>query len=68
MSKGINNLSLSAVYPQAVPLDWWPLTRDCFIYGSIVIGLTVVVSDNMIFWWEAMIFVLCYGVFLTGAA
>lgn len=49
----------------AVALDWWPLTRDCVIYGSIVIGLAVVVSDGMIFWWEAMIFVLCYGIFLT---
>lgn len=51
---------------QAVPLEWWPLTRDCAIYGSIVIGLAIVVSDNMIFWWEALIFVLCYGVFLAG--
>lgn len=51
---------------QAVPLEWWPLTRDCAIYGSIVIGLAVVVSDNRIFWWEAMIFVLCYAVFLAG--
>ncbi|EFX87145.1 hypothetical protein DAPPUDRAFT_207878 [Daphnia pulex] len=49
----------------AVPLEWWPLTRDCAIYGSIVIGLAVVVSDNRVFWWEAMIFVLCYGVFLA---
>jgi Ca2+/Na+ antiporter len=51
---------------QAVPLEWWPLTRDCAIYGSIVIGLAVVVSDNRVFWWEAMIFVLCYGVYLAG--
>ncbi|XP_032782284.2 sodium/potassium/calcium exchanger 3 [Daphnia magna] len=49
----------------AVPLEWWPLTRDCAIYGSIVIGLAVVVSDNRIFWWEAMILVVCYGVFLA---
>ena len=32
-----------------MPLEWWPLTRDCAIYGSIVIGLAVVVSDNRIF-------------------
>ena len=52
--------------PQAVALDWWPLTRDCFIYGLIIVGLAVVVSDGMIFWWEAMSLVICYAIFLIG--
>ena len=45
-------------------MEWWPLTRDCVIYGFAVIGLGAILADGLVFWWEAMILVLFYGIFL----
>jgi len=50
---------------QKIPLDWYPITRDCFIYGVTVVILSVVLVDETVFWWEAMIMVICYGVYIT---
>ena len=47
-----------------VPLEWWPLTRDCSIYGFIIVALGLIMLDSLIFWWEALILVLLYGVYL----
>lgn len=46
---------------QKIPLDWYPITRDCLIYGIAVIILAFVLIDESVFWWEAMIMVISYG-------
>ena len=46
---------------QRIPLDWYPISRDCFIYGLTVIVLFVVLVDEKVQWWEAMIMVICYS-------
>ena len=43
-----------------IPLDWYPITRDCFLYGITVILLLVVLIDERVFWWESLILVVCY--------
>ena len=50
---------------QKIPLDWYPITRDCFIYGITVVILSIVLVDETVFWWEAMIMVICYGGYIT---
>jgi len=50
---------------QKIPLDWYPITRDCFIYGITVVILSIVLVDETVFWWEAMMMVVCYGVYIT---
>ena len=35
---------------QKIPLDWYPITRDCLIYGITVIILLVVLIDEKVFW------------------
>ena len=46
---------------QRIPLDWYAVSRDCFVYGLTVIVLFVVLVDEKVQWWEAMIMVICYS-------
>lgn len=48
-----------------ITLDWYPITRDCFIYGITVIILSLVLVDGFVFWWEAMIMVICYAFYIS---
>lgn len=47
-------------------LDWWPISRDCLVYAVSVISLIVVLADGKVMWYEAMILVLIYILYLAG--
>ncbi|CAG5008167.1 unnamed protein product [Parnassius apollo] len=47
-----------------VPLDWWPLTRDCLAYGITVSILICIMHDEYVQWYEAFLLVSLYGVYL----
>nr|XP_018909737.1 PREDICTED: sodium/potassium/calcium exchanger 4 [Bemisia tabaci] len=47
-----------------VPLHWWPLTRDCIAYGITVTILICIIHDERIEWYEALILVILYGVYI----
>jgi len=43
--------------------DWWPLTRDCFIFTINISALIIFMWDSRIEWYEAMVMVIlliCY--------
>ncbi|XP_071451451.1 sodium/potassium/calcium exchanger 3 isoform X2 [Hetaerina americana] len=48
----------------AVPLDWWPLTRDCLAYGVTVGLLISTIRDERVEWYEALTLVLMYIVYI----
>jgi solute carrier family 24 (sodium/potassium/calcium exchanger), member 3 len=48
-----------------VPLDWWPLTRDCLAYGATVTVLIFIIHDERVEWYEALILVLLYFVYIA---
>lgn len=50
---------------QKIPLDWYPITRDCLYYGFTVIVLSIVLIDGSVFWWEALIMVTFYFGYVT---
>lgn len=50
---------------QVVPLDWWPLTRDCLGYGVTVAILICIIHDERIEWYEALVLVLLYIVYIA---
>lgn len=39
-------------------MDWVPITRDCFVFGLIVTVLIIIVWDEKIYWYEAMILLI----------
>ncbi|XP_048005841.1 sodium/potassium/calcium exchanger 3 isoform X3 [Leguminivora glycinivorella] len=47
-----------------VPLDWWPLTRDCLAYGITVSILICIMHDEYVLWYEAFLLVMLYGVYI----
>ncbi|KAI5641344.1 sodium/calcium exchanger protein domain-containing protein [Phthorimaea operculella] len=47
-----------------VPLDWWPLTRDCLAYGITVSILICIMHDEYVMWYEAFLLVMLYGVYI----
>lgn len=47
-----------------VPLDWWPLTRDCLAYGITVSILICIIHDERVEWYEALTLVLLYTVYI----
>ncbi|KAF2880623.1 hypothetical protein ILUMI_25563 [Ignelater luminosus] len=49
---------------QVVPLDWWPLTRDCLAYGITVSILICIIHDERVEWYEALCLVLLYIVYI----
>lgn len=49
---------------KVVPLDWWPLTRDCLAYGITVSILICIIHDERIEWYEALTLVLLYTVYI----
>lgn len=49
----------------AVPLDWWPLTRDCIAYGFTVAVLICIIHDERVEWYEALVLVLLYFVYIA---
>ncbi|KAL1498365.1 hypothetical protein ABEB36_009176 [Hypothenemus hampei] len=49
---------------KVIPLDWWPLTRDCLAYGITVAILICIIHDERIEWYEAVILVFLYVVYI----
>ncbi|XP_077301652.1 sodium/potassium/calcium exchanger zydeco [Arctopsyche grandis] len=50
---------------QVIPLDWWPLTRDCLAYGFTVSILICIIHDERVEWYEAMVLVILYVVYIA---
>lgn len=51
---------------QVVPLDWWPLTRDCLAYGVTVSLMICIIHDERVEWYEALTLVLLYIVYIAS--
>jgi sodium/potassium/calcium exchanger 3 len=53
---------------QVVPLEWYPVTRDCICYLFTVCLLLVVLRDERIYWYEALVLVLVYLLYIIGTS
>jgi Ca2+/Na+ antiporter len=47
-------------------LDFWTFTRDCIFYGLSVLILIIVIFDHLIMWYEALLMVVSYIIYLTS--
>ncbi|XP_047239843.1 sodium/potassium/calcium exchanger 1-like [Girardinichthys multiradiatus] len=45
-------------------LTWWPLFRDVSFYILDLILLIIFFLDNVIMWWESMMLVACYSLYV----
>jgi Ca2+/Na+ antiporter len=51
---------------KALPLEWYPLTRDCFFYSVSVVLLILVLNNRRVFWYEALVLVAFYAIYILG--
>lgn len=47
-----------------VPLNWWPLTRDCVFYTITVIALVVMIQDERIYWYESTVLLVMFVMYV----
>ncbi|GIY00387.1 hypothetical protein CDAR_200731 [Caerostris darwini] len=58
-------ISMCAIFSKTVlSLTWWPLFRDVTFYSISLIVLIVCFKDNIIYWYEATILLLCYAAYV----
>lgn len=50
---------------QTLTLDWKPLARDCSFYCAAIIGIVATFNGGRIDWWEGLIFVFLYCVYIA---
>ncbi|KAF5269163.1 hypothetical protein FQR65_LT02463 [Abscondita terminalis] len=48
-----------------IQVDWWPVTRDCFLYLLSVTLLVVMTWDGMVYWYEGMVLFIVYFMYFT---
>ncbi|XP_077465769.1 sodium/potassium/calcium exchanger 3-like isoform X2 [Stigmatopora argus] len=49
---------------QPILLSWWPLFRDASFYILSIILLIVVIYDEKVQWWETIILISMYGIYI----
>ncbi|XP_067104360.1 sodium/potassium/calcium exchanger 3 [Osmerus mordax] len=49
---------------QPISLSWWPLFRDSVFYILSILLLILVIYDEKVVWWEAIVLILMYGVYI----
>ncbi|XP_041094077.1 sodium/potassium/calcium exchanger 3-like [Polyodon spathula] len=49
---------------QTISLTWWSLFRDSVFYTFSVVALILVIYDEKVAWWESLILVSMYGVYI----
>ncbi|XP_067877810.1 sodium/potassium/calcium exchanger 3-like [Heterodontus francisci] len=47
-----------------VPLTWWSLFRDSVSYIMSVLALILVIHDEKVFWWEGLLLVFMYILYI----
>ncbi|XP_078360179.1 sodium/potassium/calcium exchanger 2-like [Oculina patagonica] len=59
-------IGMCAVFSKEIlKLTWWPLFRDCMFYSTALIILIAFFTDGEIEWWEALILMITYFLYVT---
>ena len=59
-------IGMCALFSKTVlHLTWWPLFRDCTFYSVALITLILFFVDNFIMWWEALLLLFVYFLYVV---
>ena len=50
---------------QALKIDFYPITRDCLVYGLSITCLILILYDGYIHWYECVILLTLYGIYIA---
>ncbi|CAN8021533.1 unnamed protein product, partial [Ixodes persulcatus] len=62
---GVTGVAGIAVWNDDIPIDWFPITRDCVMYAITVVALIGVISNNIVEWYEALILILMFLAYIV---
>ncbi|XP_064456529.1 sodium/potassium/calcium exchanger 3-like isoform X2 [Ornithodoros turicata] len=62
---GVTGVVGLAVWKNDVHVDWFPVTRDCTMYAVTVIALIGVISNNVVQWYEALVLILLFVIYIV---
>ncbi|GIY74493.1 hypothetical protein CDAR_11131 [Caerostris darwini] len=48
----------------SLDIDWYPIARDCIVYGVTVFTLIWIIADNIIHWWEAFVLLMIFFLYI----
>lgn len=57
---------IKQIFVQVLNLEGWPVTRDTIAYAITVLLLILTLRDGRIEWYEALILVLLYVLYILG--
>jgi len=57
-------IGVCAILAPNLELTWWPLARDCTYYCFSILVLTICILDQAIEWYEALLLLVLYGVYV----
>lgn len=57
---GVTGIAGLAVWNESVSIDWYPISRDCLAYTLSIIALIVILIDNTVTWYEAVILLVMF--------
>ncbi|GFV07627.1 hypothetical protein TNCV_4941291 [Trichonephila clavipes] len=61
---GVTGLVGVILWNQVLDIDWYPIARDCIVYGVTIFTLIWIISDNIIVWWEAFVLLLIFAIYI----
>lgn len=53
-------------FQTAAKIEWYPLSRDTFVYVISVSVLALILRDNHVHWYDGLLLVLLYGGYIVG--
>lgn len=62
---GVTGVIGLIVWKKTVDISWYPVTRDCIMFAITVLALVVIVWDNSVAWWEALIMLLMFILYIV---
>ncbi|KFM76596.1 Sodium/potassium/calcium exchanger 5, partial [Stegodyphus mimosarum] len=61
---GITGVVGVILWKQVLPIERYPLIRDCIAYGVTVFCLILIISDNIVTWWESTSLLVVFFLYL----
>ncbi|GIY77867.1 hypothetical protein CDAR_10441, partial [Caerostris darwini] len=61
---GVTGLVGLVLWKEVLDIDWYPIARDCIVYGVTVFTLIWIIADNIIHWWEAFVLLMIFFLYI----
>ncbi|XP_054713844.1 sodium/potassium/calcium exchanger 4-like [Uloborus diversus] len=61
---GITGVVGILLWKEVLDIDWFPIARDCVVYALTVLTLFLIISDNIVHWWESLTLLIIFFLYI----